>query len=125
MKNRRRAIKAELIRESKDNPGYFKYEITIKELDNSIKVVPTYGIDMQDAIKRIIVKENTQKLEKIYHKKIQPITIILLSIFWLFSTLISAIVRDYKFAYYGAIISFGICTILLIINFFKHSKNKY
>jgi len=32
-KNRRRAVHAELVRESKDNPGYFRYNITIREKD--------------------------------------------------------------------------------------------
>ena len=40
---RRRAVHAELVRESKDNPGYFRYNVTIKELDDTCHVVPAYG----------------------------------------------------------------------------------
>jgi len=54
---RRRAINAELVRESKDNPGYFRYNITIKELDGTVHVVPAYGKDMQDAIERLLWNE--------------------------------------------------------------------
>ncbi len=54
---RRRAIHAELMRESKDNPGYFRYNITIRELDGTEHVVPAYGKDMQDAIERLLWNE--------------------------------------------------------------------
>lgn len=54
---RRRAIHAELVRESKDNPGYFRYNITIRELDGTTHVVPAYGKDMQDAIERLLWNE--------------------------------------------------------------------
>jgi len=63
-KNRRRAIHAELVRESKDNPGYFRYNITIKEKDGSEHVVPAYGKDMQDAIERLIWNERVDKVTK-------------------------------------------------------------
>ena len=42
-KVRRRAIHAELVRESKDNEGYFRYNITIKEVDGTEHIVPAYG----------------------------------------------------------------------------------
>ena len=43
----RRAINGKLREESKDYPGYFKYEFEIREEDGSITKVPVYGIDMQ------------------------------------------------------------------------------
>jgi hypothetical protein len=63
-KGRRRAIHAELVRESKDNPGYFRYNITIMEKDGFKHVVPAYGKDMQDAIERLIWNERVNKVTK-------------------------------------------------------------
>jgi len=59
MRLRRKAISAELVRESKDNPGYYRYNIVIQELDGSEKVVPSYGKDMQDAISRLVWTERS------------------------------------------------------------------
>lgn len=63
-KNRRRAVHAELIRESRDNPGYFRYNITIREKDGMEHVVPAYGKDMQDAIERLLWNERVGKVTK-------------------------------------------------------------
>ena len=63
-KNRRRAVHAELVRESKDNPGYFRYNITIREKDGMEHVVPAYGKDMQDAIERLVWNERVEKVTK-------------------------------------------------------------
>jgi hypothetical protein len=68
---RRRAVHAELVRESKDNPGYFRYNVTIKELDGTCHVVPAYGKDMQDAIERLVWKE---RIDKISNKRITIIS---------------------------------------------------
>ena len=57
MKSRRKAISAELVRESKDNPGYFRYNIEIQEVDGTRHTVPAYGKDMQDAIARLVWNE--------------------------------------------------------------------
>jgi hypothetical protein len=57
MKTRRKAISAELVRESKDNPGYFRYNIEIEEVDGTRHIVPAYGKDMQDAISRLVWNE--------------------------------------------------------------------
>lgn len=57
MKSRRKAISAELVRESKDNPGYFRYNIKIEEVDGTKHTVPAYGKDMQDAISRLVWNE--------------------------------------------------------------------
>mgnify|MGYP003676955744 CR=1 FL=1 len=60
---RRRATSCKLIRPSNSNPGYFKYEVTIQEKNGSRHTEPCYGIDMQDAISRLIWKERTIKIE--------------------------------------------------------------
>ena len=60
-RERRRAINSQLIEESKSNPGYFKYQFTIRELDGSEHVVPAYGKDMEDALERLVWIERTEK----------------------------------------------------------------
>lgn len=66
VKERRRAIHCELVEPSKTSPGYFKYQITIRELDGSIDIVPAYGKDMQDAIERLLWHE---RVESVAEKK--------------------------------------------------------
>ena len=61
---RRRAIKCEFVEKSKTSPGYLKYEVTICEKDGTIHKEPAYGIDMQNAIARLLNKERTVKVEK-------------------------------------------------------------
>ena len=53
-KSRRKAVNCVMLEESKTSPGYFKYQITIREKDGTEHVVPAYGKDMQDAIERVI-----------------------------------------------------------------------
>ena len=67
--NRRKAIDCQLIEESTSNPGYYKYMITVEEIDGSINKHPAYGIDMQDAIKRLVRSENADKVVRIVEKK--------------------------------------------------------
>ena len=66
VKERRRAIHCELVEPSKTSPGYFKYQITIRELDGSVEIVPAYGKDMQDAIERLLWNE---RVESVAEKK--------------------------------------------------------
>lgn len=58
-KNKKRmAIKSERIRQSAQNPNYWKYEIDIEEIDGTItKGVPQYGVDMTDALNGVLLKE--------------------------------------------------------------------
>jgi hypothetical protein len=76
MKSRRKAIKAELIRASKDHPGYFKYKVTIEEVDGTVHDVPAYGKDMQDAIERLVWVERIEKVTRA--KGIMPMFAVLL-----------------------------------------------
>ena len=69
--NRRKAIDCQLIEESTSNPGYFKYMITVEDVDGTISKHPAYGIDMQDAIKRLVRSENAEKVVKIVERKQQ------------------------------------------------------
>lgn len=62
MKKRRKAIDCKLVAPSKTSPGYFKYEITIQEVDGTVNKVPAYGKDMQDAISRLVWTERVEKI---------------------------------------------------------------
>jgi len=57
------------VRESKDNPGYYRYNITIREKDGTEHVVPAYGKDLEDAIERLVWNE---RIEKVANKKAVP-----------------------------------------------------
>ena len=63
-KIKRKAINCVLERKSTSNPGYYKYNVTIKEKDGTIHKQPAYGTDMQDALSRLINTERTVKIEK-------------------------------------------------------------
>lgn len=76
MKSRRKAVKAELLRESVDHPGYYKYKVTIQELDGTVHDVPAYGKDMQDAIERLVWTERIDKVTSA--KGIMPLFAVLL-----------------------------------------------
>jgi hypothetical protein len=68
-KSRRKAVDCKLIEESSSNPGYFKYMITVEEIDGSINQHPAYGVDMQDAIKRLVRSEHAEMVVKTVEKK--------------------------------------------------------
>ena len=62
--DRRRAIDCKLLKKSSTHKGYCKYMVTICELDGTCHKEPAYGIDMQDALSRLINKERTIKVER-------------------------------------------------------------
>ena len=66
---KRKAIDCKLVEESASNPGYFKYMVTIEDTDGSISQHPAYGVDMQDAIKRLVRTENADMVVKTVEKK--------------------------------------------------------
>ena len=70
MKNRRRATDGKLIEKSKSNPEYYKYQFTIREVDGSENVIPSYGVDMTDALQRILKHERKEKLNEVYVNKV-------------------------------------------------------
>jgi len=64
---KRKAIKAELRKESKTFPGYYKYELDIQEEDGSItKAVPAYGKEIQDALQRTVKHNKIEKVERVF-----------------------------------------------------------
>ena len=61
-KIRRKAIDCKMVGPSSTSPGYFKYEITIQEESGEIHKEPAYGVDMQDAISRLVWSERVEKV---------------------------------------------------------------
>ena len=67
--NRRKAIDCKLVKESSSYEGYFKYIVTVEEIDGSISKHPSYGKDMQDAIRRLVRSEHADKVVEVVEKK--------------------------------------------------------
>ncbi len=60
---KRMAVKSERIRQSQQNPSYWKYEIDIEEKDGTLrKGVPAYGVDMTDALNGVLLRERWDSL---------------------------------------------------------------
>jgi len=120
MKRRRKAIECKLVDESKTSPGYFKYLITIEEVNGEVYDVPAYGIDMQDAIKRLLAVERSEKINRVYVNRVEPITLAIIAIGWFVAVMISAITNNYQFALYGVVSMFTVVTVFLLIRFFNN-----
>ena len=84
-KMRRKAIDCKMIGPSSSSPGYFKYEVTIEEESGKIHKEPAYGLDMQDAISRLVW---TERVEKVNPKA----NIIIIICAWLTSILVPSII---------------------------------
>jgi len=63
MKSKRKAIHAELRKESQTFDGWLKYEVTIKNEDDTIETIPAYGKDLQDALSRVVHDHKVKKIE--------------------------------------------------------------
>jgi hypothetical protein len=74
---------------------------------------------MTDAIRRIVKNENKQKLDKIYIKRIAPISLGVMVFLWMGSVLFSAIVNDYRYAYIAVITLFSVTTFHAVYSFIK------
>ena len=89
-KVRRKAINCELVSASKSNPGYFKYLVTIQEPNGDVLTQPAYGIDMQDAVSRLVWVERTEKVAKVTNKpKILNILALVTGLFLLIPSVLS------------------------------------
>ncbi len=108
-KERRRATHATLIRESKDNPGYYRYNITIKEKNGTTYDVPAYGKDMQDAIERLIWSERVGKVSK--NRLALPIFVIL----WLNTIIIPGVISAQTNNYWWIAGAIGFSVLLAFI----------
>ena len=67
--SRRKAIDCKLVKESSTYEGYFKYIVTVEDVDGSISKHPSYGKDMQDAIRRLVRSEHADKVVQVVEKK--------------------------------------------------------
>ena len=61
---KRKAIHAQLRKESETFDGWLKYEVTIQNPDGTTEKVPAYGKDLQDALSRVVHDEKVIKLER-------------------------------------------------------------
>ena len=67
--NKRKEIYCKLVKETITNEGYFKYIVTVEDVDGSISKHPSYGKDMQDAIRRLVRSEHADKVVQVVEKK--------------------------------------------------------
>ena len=101
---RRKAIDCTLIRASESNPGYFKYIITIQDTNGNTSKQPAYGVDMQDAISRLVWNERTEKISKATNKpNILNLVVVLVSLILVVPSCFS-IYLDSPYPVLGAII---------------------
>ena len=61
---KRKAIHAQLRKESKTFDGWLKYEVTIQNPDGTTEKVPAYGKDLQDALSRVVHDEKVEKINR-------------------------------------------------------------
>lgn len=116
MKPRRKAIDCRLIEPSKTSPGYFKYQITIEEANGKIQVIPSYGLDMQDAIDRLIL---TEKYNSAAKSKTTPIILLALLLIALIS------IGFISSEHYQLVSLIAIITISTIIGFLLQYLQKW
>jgi hypothetical protein len=124
MNRKRKAVSCLLVEENNDT-GYHKYILDIQGEDGSIKTsIPAYGEDMSDAIKRLVKKENKEKLNKIYVNKVEPTVMISVVLVWLTMIGLSMFMPNHpEYALYGTIGLMSIVTVVAIYNFIKNIDN--
>jgi hypothetical protein len=121
MKNRRRATDGKLVEKSKSNPEYYKYQFTIREVDGSENIIPSYGVDMTDALQRILKNEKKEKLNDVYVKKVEPTVMISVVLSWLTMIGLSMFIPDRpEYALYGTIGLMSIVMAVAVHNFIKN-----
>ena len=117
---RRKAIDCKLVGPSTTSPGYFKYEITIQEESGKIHVEPAYGVDMQDAISRLVW---TERVEKVNPKA----NIIVIICAWLTTLIVPSIIAVNTNDPVWILVAFALAVVLgfLMIqldNYFKRGR---
>ena len=121
MKERRRATEGKIVEKSKSNPGYYKYQFTIRELDGSENIIPSYGVDMTDALQRILKHERKEKLTKVYVNKVEPTVMISVVLAWMTMIGLSTFIPNHpEYALYGTIGLMSIVMAVAVYNFFKN-----
>ena len=114
-KMRRKAIDCKMIGPSSSSPGYFKYEVTIEEESGKIHKEPAYGLDMQDAISRLVW---TERVEKVNPKA----NIIIVICAWLTSIIVPSIIATKTENPIWILVAFVIASLLtfLTVQFEKY-----
>jgi len=121
MKNRRRATDGKLVEKSKSNPEYYKYQFTIREVDGSENIIPSYGVDMSDALQRILKHERKEKLNKVYVNKVEPTVMISVFMTWIIMVGLSIMMPNQPgYALYGTIGLMSVVLVVAVYNFFKN-----
>jgi len=62
---RRRAISAEVVRQSNQHPERFKYVFKVREVDGNISEIPQYGVDMEDALSSVMLRERAESITNV------------------------------------------------------------
>jgi hypothetical protein len=118
-KDRRRAILCELARKSNSHPGYYKYIVDIKETDGSTAKHPAYGVDMQDALKRLLRSERNEKIVNVVSNRLDVIFILSWFTLIIAPPVIAMTTGDYRWAVYPLTLVFGISFIIAALRIFK------
>jgi len=119
-KMRRKAIDCKLVGPSTTSPGYFKYEVTIQEESGTIHKEPAYGVDMQDAISRLVW---TERVEKVNPKA----NIVIIICAWLTTLIVPSIIAVNTNDPVWILVAFALAVVLgfLMIqldNYFKRGR---
>lgn len=107
-KMRRKAIDCKLIGPSSSSPGYFKYEVTIEEESGKIHKEPAYGLDMQDAISRLVW---TERVEKVNPKA----NIIIIICAWLTTIIVPSIIATKTKEPIWILVAFVLASLLTLL----------
>ena len=115
---RRKCVSCILVEENQKT-GYHRYILDIQEENGEVKVgIPAYGVDMQDALRRVLRKEAIEKIEKVYDDKISPLILKLLLIFFV-GGLYGIITGNFEIVRKEVIIGVGIFVGVGLIEFFR------
>jgi hypothetical protein len=116
---RRKCVSCILIEENNKN-GYHKYILDIQEENGEITTnIPAYGVDMQDALKRVLRKETIEKIEKVYDDKISPLILKLLLLFVVIGGVYGVITGNIDIIRKELLIGIGIFVGVGLIEFFR------
>ena len=105
---------------------FHKYHLDIQDENGNVKTgIPAYGIDMQDAIGRLIKKESKEKLAQLYSDRIEPIMLIAIASAWITSVALSTIMKNHpEYAFYGTVSMLSLLLVYAIYNFIKNFGKK-
>jgi len=71
-----KALKCEMTKKSSTNENYNRYEIEYTDKDGFKKIVPAYGRDMQEALRRVSKELNRERYSRAYKKHISILLVL-------------------------------------------------